>query len=340
MATADFEFSMTAHGNTNELCLLANILKHYTTDETNVYFRFAKLQKGNEIAEIAELNNEELLDFILQNEGDFSLSASGPFGKYGELNDVDIFRDMAEAAPNAEFQGEITGNTTYTMQNLNCTLKNKILHITAYFENNDESVDAYTEYFIKKLPYKKFVKLFQLDSDEFDKYTYTDFIYDAFIFNEYSIADMDLEELLEELCEYASPELEEEEYDSISEKLEKYSLSILSYQDFCDSYDGGTTTVLDYDPIAKTYINADQPIFKSNQVYEINDLIKAYLKENGFPYDNEAVAALAVEDVYGILAGTYGKDGKSNANEDDFENDDNFDEEDDFENDDDFDDVV
>ena len=50
MATADFEFSMTAHGNTNELCLLANILKHYTTDETNVYFRFAKLQKGNQIA--------------------------------------------------------------------------------------------------------------------------------------------------------------------------------------------------------------------------------------------------------------------------------------------------
>ncbi|MBQ3112461.1 MAG: hypothetical protein IJC70_06260 [Firmicutes bacterium] len=41
---------------------------------------------------------------------------------------------------------------------------------------------------------------------------------------------------------------------------------------------------------------------------DINEIIIAYLKANGLPHDAAAIAKLSMEDVYAIMAGTFGKD--------------------------------
>lgn len=52
---------------------------------------------------------------------------------------------------------------------------------------------------------------------------------------------------------------------------------------------------------------------KFGKVYSTNDEIIAYLKENNLPYDDATIANLSIDDVYAILAGTYGK-GTSDTN--------------------------
>lgn len=47
---------------------------------------------------------------------------------------------------------------------------------------------------------------------------------------------------------------------------------------------------------------------KSNEVENVNDMIVEYLKANNMPCDNEAISKLSVEDVYAIMAGTFGKE--------------------------------
>ncbi len=148
---------------------IVNIMKRYAVGEKGVYFSFVDVERGEDtLSDIENESDEDIAALITENDGEVKMSAIGPFGHFGMLNDVDIFRDIAEAAPNAYFSAEIDGNTTYTTQHLECELKDRMLHIETFFLNNDEETDSYVRYFKSKLPYRKFIKLFGIDADDFD----------------------------------------------------------------------------------------------------------------------------------------------------------------------------
>lgn len=329
MATADFEFKMTAEGTDEELLTILSVMCRYVKGEKGAYFTWPEAERGGVRIELQEEIDEEAEELINDNEGELEISAIGPFGHYGVLNDVDIFRDMAEAAPNAYFEAEIDGNTTYTMQNLKCELKDKLLRIETFFENNDEETDAYSNYFQKKLPYRKFLKLFKLDEDDFDELMYDDFIVNNFDGDENVFADMEYDEFVDYIGDEC--EIDEDEYEEAMEKVRE--LDIKSYYDFtldCEDELGSEEEFV-YDPIAKEYVDRDTPVLKSNTVYSLNDTIREQLEKKGLPSDDEAIANLSVDEVYSLMAGVLGYD----ADESD---DENFDDEDDFDDEEDFDD--
>lgn len=316
MATADFEFKMTVNGKTEELISILKVLRRYNEGENGVYFSgidlngehlsLIKLKKGK------EMDDDEIIDFVLSNDSPLTISALGPYGHYSELNDVDIFRDMAEAAPEAAFEGHISGFTSYTEQYLDCKLSDKILHITTYFEANEESADAYIEYVLKLLPYEKFIELFHVDEEQFSEDSYQEFINDICVDQDDCLTDIDYDEFVDNLQMYVEDfEIEESEYEEIMEKLQE--LNIEGYYDFHYDYEAGEKTELDYDPIAKKYIGNEKNILKSNTVYDVTDEIKEYLCKNNLPYDDDTIANLSVEDVYSIMAGTYGKESSEDS---------------------------
>lgn len=101
------------------------------------------------------------------------------------------------------------------------------------------------------------------------------------------------------------------------------------YEAFCEMAEGMCSDAADqlseeeFDPDEDYYVTyrevlTDRPEFKkpypieryheAGKVYSANEMIIAYFEENGIPYDETTLASLTVEDVYAIMAGTYGKE--------------------------------
>lgn len=249
MGTADFNLNMTLKGKPEELQTLVNAFKGYSEGKNEAYFSFVQTEQCDD--------------------GSLKISALGPWGHYGVLNDVDVFRDLATAAPGASFKAKISGSTSYTQQELEASLENGILHICTYYEGNEEADEAYGDYFQKALPYRKFVKLFHLDKEEFDKDCYEEFIASD-IFEE-DISEWDYDEFTDIFADYFAEDVDEDTFDEIMESFN--ALSIKSFDDFRFAHEDefGTREEIDYDPISKTYIGRPAPL-KTGQAYIAEDL--------------------------------------------------------------------
>lgn len=237
---AFFSLSITYSGNTEEVALITDILNSYHTGKNGIFIRLNQPAVEN---------------------GSTTVSAEGPYGNFGELNEVPIFRDLAKAAPGAAFQALISGETSYTRRRLMATLKDRILHIIEHNEEKTDPEEAYTEYFQEKLPYKKFVRLFRLDREEFDEDRYDEFVaVDLFDGLTGSIAEWDYDTFVEVLGDYFKEDVDEEAFEKIMKSFRK--LEIDSYDDFMPGNGQfGILEARDYDPIAKAYIG--EPYYPS-----------------------------------------------------------------------------
>lgn len=298
---ADFEFEMKLNGTQEELVAMLSVMRSYANGEKPAYFSFTEAVRGGARIDLEDADEDEILEFLSNNEGAVEITASGPYGHYGVLNDVDVFRDMAEIAPEAEFTGEISGSRTYSEESLNCKLENKILYISSYYEDNNEGPNEYVEYFTSKVPYKKFLKLFKISEDDFDEDAYEEFI--DFSLREECITDMEYDTFMEALETEST--LSEEDYDLVMEKLRE--IPIESYDDFADDSDFGSEEEFQYDPVSRKYLNRTAPVLKCNQAYDEKEIIKLYLEQKGLSCDDESIEkmSLSPEDVHAILNGTY-----------------------------------
>ena len=85
------------------------------------------------------------LVIILNGAGVF-VSASGPWGSFGYLDEISLFEDMAVAAPNANFQGSISGFNTGGNQDAEFELINGLLHSRYAFQGDEYYDDEEYEY--------------------------------------------------------------------------------------------------------------------------------------------------------------------------------------------------
>ena len=230
---AFFSLSLSYSGSAEEVALITDIINSYNTGKNGVFICLKQPVVENGIT---------------------TVSAEGPYGSFGELSEVPIFRELAEAAPGAAFQALISGETSYTRRRLMATLKNRILHIIEHNEDKTDPEEAYTEYFQEKLPYKKFVRLFRLDREEFDEDRYDEFVaVDLFDGLTGSIAEWDYDTFVEVLGDYFKEDVDEEAFEKILKSFIK--LAIVSYDDFMPGNGSfGILEARDYDPIAKAYI--------------------------------------------------------------------------------------
>ena len=322
MATADFDLEMTINGTNEELAAMLTVFQKYLKGEKGVYFDYPSVNRGDEDCDLEEMTQEEIQEFLDGSEGEVEITAGGPFGHYAMLNDVDLFRDMAEAAPDASLEAKITGITTYTQESLECNLENRILHINAFFESSDDESDALQAYFTSKLPYEKFIRLFQVTDEDFDEDAYATFIDDTFMLEETTLADMDYDEFMEALD--AESDLDEEDFEAVMEEIR--AMDWQNFYEVREEAEEGFETEMDYDPIAKAYIGREAPM-KCGEVYNANEEIRAGLQVMGLPSDDDALAALSVEQAYDALFAAMGH--VDEEDEDDW--DDYFEDEDDEE---------
>ena len=89
------------------------------------------------------MDDDTLFNLAKEYGSPIEVAGWGPYGNVFMLNDADIFRELAEVAPNAFFEACVEGAGTYEEQELNCTLCNGILRIsTSYLENDKDEEDA------------------------------------------------------------------------------------------------------------------------------------------------------------------------------------------------------
>ena len=150
---ADYYLKLKIFGDEEQIKGMLEIVGKY--DETGIqYFRSVEV-------------NEKSIDFsnipaeVIASES-VIITAKGPYGDYYELNDVSIFRDLAEAFPQGKFIGNIDGCGTYESQSLDCELKDGMLYINTCFESSEGAADAWKEDVMEKLPLEKFNKLYKI----------------------------------------------------------------------------------------------------------------------------------------------------------------------------------
>lgn len=250
-----FNTKIWIKGTLDDKVNLLMVLQKYVIGNTEVKFPDFKLKISAEQAKLSELDETGLRDFV-SNDGELKVSTVwGPYGRYVKLNDIDIFRKMSEAAPDAFFEAEITGCTDYTEQSLKAVLKNRKLKITSTYEENDEVSEAYLEYVAEKLPYRDFLKIFKLSSDDLDEDLYKDVMNDIATetWDEELLFDMEYDDFIGTLEAFdVETDLEEEDYDAAINKIRE--LYIESGRSFAEEYHGGSKTILVYDPIIKSYV--------------------------------------------------------------------------------------
>ncbi len=307
MATADLSFDMRIKGTPEEVASILKIMLEYDQGKNGAYFSCTRITVGEQNFSVILKDNDKLMAAINGNSGTAEISALGPFGKYGELDEIDIFREMAQAAPNASFTASITGFAGYADQSLHADLSNGSLKVSTSYLSDDCRGEGELEYYSNNLPYDKFTELFKLDGEEFDEAAYEDFLSENFCCYD-TIGEFFEETEYEDFIELFDAEcpLTEDEYIEITEQFTDMDCETCG--EYLENAGYEIRETYTYDPVEKKYIDGSGPKMKSGVAYSINDDISAYLDSVGLPSDEEAINALSVEDVYAILAGTYGKE--------------------------------
>lgn len=241
---ADYYLKLKIFGDEEQIKGMLEIVGKY--DETGIqYFRSVEVNKKS-------IDFSNIPVEVIASES-VIITAEGPYGDYYELNDVSIFRDLAEAFPQGKFIGNIDGCGTYESQSLDCELKDGMLYINTCFESSEGAADAWKEDVMEKLPLEKFNKLYKIKGENYNEEDY------KFLWGEIGClggdwASFSFEEFKDCLKYYGQEtELEEKEFEKIQNETIS-ELGIESFDEFERCYDGSFEENLVYDPVKKSYV--------------------------------------------------------------------------------------
>lgn len=300
---AYYELELIMQGTTEEIKNMLEVLGLYE-GERSAYFTSVAVNSCK--VDLMNLT-QEIVSKILSVNSQVKISATGPFGSYSELNDVGIFREMAEVSPNALFVAEISGEGKYEVQNLKCKLKDRMLNIVTYFKAYDSIFIEYAEEFTNKIPHDKFMKLFKISGDGFDEKAYDSLVERFYYLFSDGFENADYKEIISCIHKYGSEiELDEDEFRNVAVN-NFVAFGIIPSFDFEYFHECGTTNVYDYNPVTKTYVGKNKPIniyFEENT----NELIAEGLGKLGLPSDDDAVEKLSLEEAYDAMEAAFNID--------------------------------
>ena len=154
---ADFTTNVEMRGTSKELLAMLKVLRKFETEKHDQYAKShdceyvddVRIGGANEYSDsssydLEDMNDDEWLEFIEENGCEIYADIGGPWGVFCFLDEIDLFRDMAEAAPNAEFEGSISGFNTGGDQDAEFRLVDGLLHCRYAFlgdECDDEEFD-------------------------------------------------------------------------------------------------------------------------------------------------------------------------------------------------------
>ena len=264
--------NMTLNGTDQDLYNMLLVCKKYSdnSSDADAHFDSMEISANGKTIDMGDLSEENLMEYARNSRGKIEIEAFGPddYNPY-ELNDINFFRLMAEAAPNAYFDGSLEVNGTYDEQTLHYELRNQKLEIDIWFQSNDDASDIYKDAILEKLTFEKFTEWFEIDSDEFDEESYEDMISEAYLYDFAYWQYADWEELLSNNDVEFS--LNEEDFEKVKKKIE--SLQIKSFAEMQDDEEFGESESLVYDPIAKKYVDNTNFVSKKYEVIDTGVLV-------------------------------------------------------------------
>lgn len=119
--SADLNTEITLEGNKKELLAFIKVLrvferdrlKQYEDGEGCAYIESVELDNGLDNVSLEDLTLKEIREFISDcEENSIQVECSGPYGKFGKLSETGLFEALADAAPKASFDGQMTGFTS------------------------------------------------------------------------------------------------------------------------------------------------------------------------------------------------------------------------------------
>ena len=150
--SGDFNTTITLKGTKEELMAMVNVLKTYATEKSQryndnhdcAYLEYVEVSDNNEdemdVIDLTFMDDDDLdeLNEMLDNpEKTIYVYAPGPYGIFGLLEEVPLFEDMAEVAPNASFDGTMSGFNTGGAQKLKGVLEKGLLHLYVKYPEAD-----------------------------------------------------------------------------------------------------------------------------------------------------------------------------------------------------------
>ena len=152
MGAADFNTGVTISGTKEDVFKILKVMYSYATDKREQYREKRNcpylmslcISGDNEFGlhkPMSDFSDEELMRFIEEKGCTVCVDASGPYGIFGLLEDVNLFHEMAETAPTAKFEGGMGGFGTGRNQMASFELKDGMLYCKYALPNDDEEWD-------------------------------------------------------------------------------------------------------------------------------------------------------------------------------------------------------
>ena len=115
---------------------------------------------------------EKYIDELLSKKDDngyVTIDTVGPFGQVEPNLNLDLFRQMADVAPNGEFRVEITGDITYSSHEAMAELKKGVLTFHSSYYNYDDVTTKISKILIERVHDSDgFKKTFKITSEDED----------------------------------------------------------------------------------------------------------------------------------------------------------------------------
>lgn len=172
--TADYSTNICIDGTTEELLAMLAVVRKYLPDppkyRPDIRFDWVEIWRKSDkstfyLEKLYGMKEEEQRQFLDTFEGELSISAAGPFGYFDLISSIPLFHNMAHAAPNASFDGSISGYTSYDESELEAELKDGKLRIIDRFRDNE----GYSYEIADLLPWEVFAALFKVNGDDKDE---------------------------------------------------------------------------------------------------------------------------------------------------------------------------
>ncbi len=184
--SADFNTELQISGTKNELRAVLKVLIGFVRDK-DVYLNMVRIGKINEKGTrdhssgvyLRDLKSkEEVVELLDSLNGNMAVEASGPYGHFYMLEEVGLFTDLADAAPDANIAGRIFGFDDGGEQSAWCKSEDGKLHI--YYKYEDDEEDPYCDYIVEKLPCSEFEHVFKIEAGNMDESKYYAYVVELF----------------------------------------------------------------------------------------------------------------------------------------------------------------
>lgn len=236
--SADLNTFIKMEGTREELLEMLKVLRKYATDMHEQYKNHRDCgylenvcaSGADEEVDLEDVTDEELEEFLETSGTELTVDASGPWGCFFHPAEIGLFEAMADAAPNASFEGSIDGFVTGADVNCCAVFKDGVLNLSNFMIPDEAWGEVYLKAMKKKLSFAKFCKLFKVDKEEMDSSEYEDFLMEA---SDCGFPDdLEYDEFMD-LC--PASQLDEDQYGAALEKIS--DLGIVDMETFREDID-------------------------------------------------------------------------------------------------------